>query len=60
MISRDPNRTPTLDPEAAAEAAESGLKPLHVICFEPGADPAGDEGGVSFITLSEFLPRARG
>jgi len=56
MISRDPDKTPDIDPEAVAEALKQGLHPIAVICDEPGAK-VGDPVGVQFIAFVAFMPR---
>lgn len=56
MVSYDPDEIPDVSQKAWNEAVAVGLKPVHVICDEPGAVP-GDVGGVSFIAFCDFVPR---
>lgn len=57
LINFDPDDTPTVTDEMARLAAERGIHPVHVICDEPNAK-VGDAGGVSFMALVSFIPRA--
>src|SRR5687768_7953014 len=56
MISYDPDEKPGIDPEANAEAEKLGMRLIHVICDERGAQ-VGDAGAVSFMAMSPYLPR---
>ncbi|WP_169975555.1 hypothetical protein [Tautonia rosea] len=55
-INYDPDGVPDVSSEVWDQADRMGLKPIHVICDEPGAR-VGDPEGVSFIAFGEHLPR---
>ncbi len=52
-INRDPDEITPLDPEQLKEAAQFGLRPIHVICGDPS-----DPGYVAFFAYVHFVPRA--
>ena len=56
MINYDPNGVPEVDFETFELAEKQGLKPMLIVCDEPGAK-VGDVGGVSFVAFSHFVPR---
>jgi len=56
MLNYDPDGVPDIDPDALLEAAEFGMRPIHVICEDEGAKD-GDLNGVSFVVYVHFVPR---
>ncbi|EDL58259.1 hypothetical protein [Gimesia maris] len=56
MLNYDPDGTPDVNLDALHEAERLGMRPIHVICDEPGAQ-VGDSGCVSFMAFVHFVPR---
>lgn len=56
FVNYDPDGLPQATPELILHALEKNLQIIHVICDEPDAK-VGDHSGVSFLTMTSFLPR---
>lgn len=56
MLSYGSDETANVDRDAVERGLALGLRPLNVICDEPGAK-VGDSTSVSFVVFVEYLPR---
>jgi hypothetical protein len=56
MISRDPDKTPHMTPELLALAERHDKKVIHVV-IDPEGAKVGDNAGLSFLALVDFVPR---
>jgi hypothetical protein len=54
--SYDPDEKPEISQALIDEARKLGMQPVHVICDQEGAK-VGESGGVSFWSITPFLPR---
>lgn len=56
LFSYDPDKVPEISGAIIEQSRVMGMHIIHVICDEPGAKH-GDAGGVTFITMTPFLPK---